>query len=135
MIWAGRFIVAVVLIGAGILKAADPVPVLSLGWFSAWGASWILVAVLPWLEIGCGLLLLSDLPVRWTAVPATMLCSGFLVVTLTRLLVEGVSQECGCFGVLSAPLDQWHLVGVALLAALSCQLWWSGRARPRITPS
>jgi len=135
MIWLTRALVAIVLIASGILKAADPAPVLVISWLGDQPVARSLIGLIAWVEILAGLLLLSELPLRWSAVPAALLCLGFVLITAIRLAVEGTLPDCGCFGVLSAPLDQWHLAGVAVLAALSCHLWWAGRARPRITPA
>lgn len=126
MTWTLRFIVAAALIGAGVLKAADPVPTLGHGWYSGWAATWFAVRALPWIEIAAGLVLLSELPLRWSALPAAAMCLAFVAVTAARLVFEGVAEDCGCFGVLAAPLDQWHLAVVVLLAAASLWLWWRG---------
>jgi len=136
MSWAARFVLAAVLIGAGVLKAADPVPVLPQGWWGGWSATWMIMRLLPWIEILAGLLLFSELPVRWTAWPAVVLFLGFVAVTLLRLVNEGPSADCGCFGVLAAPLDQWHLVGNVVLLGLAGWLAWNARrGAVRVSPS
>ena len=54
-------------------------------------------AVLPYLEIGLGLLLVLGMVVRWTAVAAAVLLVVFIGGVIS-VAVRGLSIDCGCFG-------------------------------------
>jgi uncharacterized membrane protein YphA (DoxX/SURF4 family) len=95
-----RFILAGVLLAAGILKAIDPAGSVAavrayelvpspLATPIGWG--------LPFLDIGLGRLLLVGLHTR-----AAVILSAFLLATLLAAVISvaarGLSIDCGCFG-------------------------------------
>jgi len=102
-VWAStlsRFVVAGVLLAAGISKAVDPsgtvaavrayelVPpplVTPIGWG------------LPFLEIGLGLLLAVGLHTRAAAISTAVLFATLLAAVIS-VAARGLSIDCGCFG-------------------------------------
>jgi len=53
--------------------------------------------ILPWLEIGAGLLLILGFAVRYSAIFGTALMLIF-VVAIGQAWARGLSIDCGCFG-------------------------------------
>jgi uncharacterized membrane protein YphA (DoxX/SURF4 family) len=102
-VWAStlaRFVVAGVLLAAGVSKAVDPsgtvaavrayelVPpplVTPIGWG------------LPFLEIGLGLLLAVGLHTRAAAISSAVLFATLLAAVVS-VAARGLSIDCGCFG-------------------------------------
>jgi uncharacterized membrane protein YphA (DoxX/SURF4 family) len=102
-VWAStlaRFVVAGVLLAAGVSKAVDPsgtvaavrayelVPpplVTPIGWG------------LPFLEIGLGLLLAVGLHTRAAAISSAVLFATLLAAVIS-VAARGLSIDCGCFG-------------------------------------
>lgn len=54
-------------------------------------------ALLPWIEIGVGLLLLLGLFVRFAGV-ATVVLSGLFIAGMAQAKARGLAIDCGCFG-------------------------------------
>ena len=84
---------------AGVLKATDPVAfagqvanyqLLPYAW------NYLVAALLPSLEILCGLLLLLNRWVRSAALVLGLLNLVF-IFALASLLVRGIDIDCGCF--------------------------------------
>jgi uncharacterized membrane protein YphA (DoxX/SURF4 family) len=61
------------------------------------GAVGAVAAVLPWIEIALGLLLLAGIGTRIVAVLSALLLMVF-VAGVTQAWVRGLSIDCGCFG-------------------------------------
>ena len=57
----------------------------------------ILGIILPWLEIGAGLLLILGFAVRYSAIFGTALMLIF-VIAISQAWARGLSIDCGCFG-------------------------------------
>ena len=53
--------------------------------------------ILPWLEIGAGLLLILGFAVRYSAIFGTALMLIF-VIAISQAWARGLSIDCGCFG-------------------------------------
>ena len=138
--WLVRFFLALVLGGvfvyAGALKAWDPVKFASdIQNFHilSWRLGVRLAFYLPWLEIVCGLALLTG----WLRTGAVGILSAlmmlFIAVTIAAR-VRGIDLDCGCFGSATKNLPfRWHLViDFALLVALL--VLWSpvGRLSVRV---
>ena len=94
-----RLLLAGIFLYAGVLKAEDPIAfagqvanyqLLPYAW------NYLVAAILPYLEILCGLLLVLN---QWVK-PSTLLL-GLLnlvfMVALTSLIVRGIDIDCGCF--------------------------------------
>lgn len=130
-----RGLVAVPLIVAGVLKLADPAPTIP-ALFSGVPAIFELLALLSWSEIAVGMLLISEAPARWGAVPAAGLTFGFAIVSAWRLAGGGAGEDCGCFGSIRAGLSSWHVLGnIALCALAVCLVVRGSRYGRPITPS
>jgi len=59
--------------------------------------NYLVAAVLPWLELFCGILLVTG----WRARPAAMLIALlnlFFIVALAAAMARGLDVDCGCFG-------------------------------------
>ncbi|HEX9779374.1 MAG TPA: MauE/DoxX family redox-associated membrane protein [Geopsychrobacteraceae bacterium] len=94
-----RLLLGGIFLYAGMLKAADPVAfagqvanyqLLPYAW------NYLTAALLPYLEILCGLLLLLN---RWVR-PATLVLGVLnlvFIAALASLIVRGIDIDCGCF--------------------------------------
>jgi uncharacterized membrane protein YphA (DoxX/SURF4 family) len=84
---------------AGIIKIADPVAV--AGSVAAYRilpyfGNYLAAAVIPWLEVICGILLITGWRTRGAA--AMVLILNLLFMTaLASSLVRGLDIDCGCF--------------------------------------
>lgn len=101
--WVGlvaRLVVAAVFLVSGWLKAVDlqetRIAVRSYQIFSTSVADTI-AAVLPFLELAVGLLLLVGMATRLAAVLAAVLFVVF-IAGVVSVAVRGLSIDCGCFG-------------------------------------
>ena len=72
--------------------------------------------VVPWLELGVGILLLFGIRLRWTAALASAILGLFFTVMVVSYL-RGLGIDCGCFGVGEALTGKTLLRDGTLLAA------------------
>ena len=56
-----------------------------------------IAAILPWLEIGVGLLLVLGLFVRFAGL-ATVVLAAVFIAALSQAKARGLAIDCGCFG-------------------------------------
>ena len=95
-----RLGLAAVWLVSGVLKALDPdmtyVAVRSYDVLPRAGVA-VVAAVLPWLEIALGLLLLAGVATRLLAAASAGLLLVF-VAGVTQAWARGLSIDCGCFG-------------------------------------
>lgn len=56
-----------------------------------------IAAVLPWLEVGIGILLLLGLFVRFAGI-ATAVFAAIFIAALSQAKARGLAIDCGCFG-------------------------------------
>jgi uncharacterized membrane protein YphA (DoxX/SURF4 family) len=76
------------------------------------------IAVLPWVELVLGALLVVQLGRPWSALAALGLLGAFTGLILVRLS-EGRRPACACFGAWSAkPLGAGHVVRNLVLIAI-----------------
>jgi uncharacterized membrane protein YphA (DoxX/SURF4 family) len=89
-----------VLLYAGYLKAFSPdksmMAVRAYELLPIWLAN-IFGIVLPWLEIGAGVLLIVGIAVRYMAIFGSALMITF-VIAIFQAWARGLSIDCGCFG-------------------------------------
>jgi len=89
-----------VLIYAGYIKAFTPdksmMAVRAYEILPIWLAN-IMGIVLPWLEMGAGLLLIAGIAVRFVAIFGAALMIAF-IIAIAQAWVRGLSIDCGCFG-------------------------------------
>lgn len=57
----------------------------------------IVASLLPWIEIGVGVLLILGLFVRFAGIATAVLASVF-IVALVQAKARGLAIDCGCFG-------------------------------------
>ncbi len=81
----------------------------------------LLAAILPYVEILAGLLLLTGSRVRASALLLGSLSLVFMVV-LATVIARGLQIDCGCFGAADSTPPAaalWRNAGILLLAALT----------------
>lgn len=129
-------IIGAVFIYAGALKVWDPIKFatdISNFKILSWPLGMRLAFYLPWLEILCGLALVTGWMRRGGVGILTGLTMIFIVATIAAK-ARGIDLECGCFGSATKGLSfTWHLViDLAILAGLVA-LWFlpQGRLRER----
>ncbi|MHA6631551.1 MauE/DoxX family redox-associated membrane protein [Pseudonocardia sichuanensis] len=95
-----RLGLAAVWLISGGLKAADPdqtyVAVRAYDVLPTAGVE-VVAALLPWLELALGLLLVAGIGTRLVAVLSAVLLLAF-VAGVTQAWARGLSIDCGCFG-------------------------------------
>lgn len=101
--WIGlfaRLILGGVLLVAGYLKAFSPdksmMAVRAYELLPIWLAN-VLGIILPWLEIGAGLLLIIGVAIRYAAIFGSALMVLF-IIAIAQAWARGLSIDCGCFG-------------------------------------
>ena len=134
---AARLVLGAVLVVAGAVKVADPqasvaavraYQLLPAGPDTAvgWG--------LPFLELVLGLLLLTGIAVRPTAVATAALLAVFVAVVASAA-ARGLSIDCGCFGG-GGPVPPGQTAYAAEivrdLALLAAALWLVARPQSRL---
>lgn len=89
----------------------------------------LLAVVLPWVEVACGLLLLSGQWVRSAALVSAFLLVVF-VIAVSVTLVRGLDISCGCFNTNEGRRIGLKLLGEdLLLLVMSFALILKGRDR------
>ena len=101
--WVGllaRLVLGGVLLLAGYLKAFSPdksqMAVRAYEILPVSVANFLGI-ILPWLEIGAGLLLLVGLGIRYASIFGSVLMLIF-VIAISQAWARGLSIDCGCFG-------------------------------------
>ena len=89
-----------VLLYAGYLKAFSPdksmMAVRAYELLPIWLANAFGI-ILPWLEMGAGLLLIVGVAVRYAAIFGAVLMVAF-IIAIAQAWARGLSIDCGCFG-------------------------------------
>jgi uncharacterized membrane protein YphA (DoxX/SURF4 family) len=89
-----------VLLYAGYLKAFTPdksmMAVRAYELLPSWLANAFGI-ILPWLEMGAGLLLIIGVAVRYAAIFGAVLMVAF-IIAIAQAWARGLSIDCGCFG-------------------------------------
>ena len=121
-------LIGTVFVYAGGLKAWDPVKFagdIQNFHILSWPLGIRLAFYLPWLEILCGLALITGWLRSGGIGILTLLVLVFIAVTIAAK-VRGINLDCGCFGSAMKTLPfAWHLaMDFALLAGL-LGLWFS----------
>jgi uncharacterized membrane protein YphA (DoxX/SURF4 family) len=115
-------VVAAVVLGAVFVVAGGS----KLAAASAWraqatglGVAPAVAAVVPWIELAVGALLIVQIGEPWPAVAALVLLVAFSLLIAVHL-ARGRRPPCACFGALSArPIGPGHLARNAIFAALA----------------
>ena len=89
-----------VLLYAGYLKAFTPdksmMAVRAYELLPIWLANAFGI-ILPWLEMGAGLILIVGVAVRYAAIFGSVLMVAF-IIAIAQAWARGLSIDCGCFG-------------------------------------
>lgn len=118
-----RVILGGVFIWAGILKISNPLgfaqDIANYQTFPQ-AVSFFLALTLPWIEVICGVLVITGLSKRSSSLILSGLLVGFLIL-IAVTMVRGIDVECGCFGSLSRTVDFKLLLtdGALLFLALN----------------
>ena len=111
---------------AGIVKVIDPVEFardIDNYKMLPWPIGVWLALYLPWLEIFCGLALITRVFYRGSVFIVTGLMSVFIVASIVAK-ARGLDVSCGCFGHASTYLNfSWHLALDFLLLGGLLLLW------------
>ena len=95
-----RAVPAALFLWAGLAKAFDRQgSILAVGSYEVLpdGAIRLVAAILPWVEIGVGLLLVLGLFVRFAGI-ATAFLGVLFVAAMVQAKARGLQIDCGCFG-------------------------------------
>lgn len=119
---AFRLIVGGAFFAAGLLKVGDPLEFaqnIKNFRIVSHEASFLTALILPWIEILCGAMLITGILRRPSALLASGLLIGFIIL-VGITMARGIDTDCGCFGSLSHRADWWLLLqdGVLLLMSL-----------------
>ena len=123
-------VIGALFVYAGAVKVVDPVEFardIDNYKMLPWRAAASLALFLPWLEILCGLALITRVLYRGSLFIVTSLMTVFIIVSIVAK-ARGLDVSCGCFGHASQYLNfSWHLaLDFALLAGLG--LLWLGQS-------
>lgn len=127
MAWrVAAFIIGGLFIYAGVVKVLDPVEFagdIDNYKVLPWPVGVRLAFYLPWLEILCGLALITGILYRGGVFILTALMFVFIVATIVAK-ARGLDISCGCFGHASQYLSfAWHLALDFLLFGGLLLLW------------
>ncbi len=128
-------IIGALFIYAGLLKALDPITfAIDIDNYKIlpWPIGVRLAFYLPWLEIFCGLALITRRLYLGGLSILTMLIAVFITAAIVDK-IRGIDISCGCFGHVSDQLSfAWHMVLDFVIFAAVVALWrWDGR-NPRV---
>ncbi len=119
-------IVGALFVYAGAVKVLDPVGFagdIENYKMMPWPIGVRLAFYLPWLEILCGLALITRFLYRGGLLILTALMAVFVVATIVAKM-RGLDISCGCFGHASKYLSfAWHLALDFVLVAALLFLW------------
>jgi putative oxidoreductase len=119
-------LIGALFIYAGAVKIIDPVEFardIDNYKMLPWPADVWLALYLPWLEIFCGLALITRVLYRGSVFIVTGLMTLFIVASIAAK-ARGLDVSCGCFGHASKYLNfSWHLALDFLLLGGLLLLW------------
>jgi uncharacterized membrane protein YphA (DoxX/SURF4 family) len=119
-------LIGALFIYAGVVKIIDPVEFardIDNYKMLPWSAGVWLALYLPWLEILCGLALITRVLYRGSVFIVTSLMTLFIVASIVAK-ARGLDVSCGCFGHASKYLNfSWHLALDFLLLGGLLLLW------------
>ena len=126
-------VVGLLFIYAGGIKVLDPVEFardIDNYKFLPWRLGVWLALYLPWLEVFCGLALITRILYRGSVFLVTALMSVFIIASIVAK-ARGLDVSCGCFGHASKYLNfSWHLaLDFLLLGGLL--LLWTAQSAPK----
>src|SRR3954466_10909260 len=111
---------------AGVVKVIEPVEFardIDNYKMLPWRLGVLLALYLPWLEVFCGLALITRVLYRGSLFIVTALMTFFIVASIVAK-ARGLDVSCGCFGHASKYLNfSWHLALDFLLLGGLLLLW------------
>ena len=121
-----RLTVGGLFIWAGIIKITNP-----LGFAQdianylifPQSVSFLLAIFLPWVEVICGVFVLTGLFLRSSSGLLSCLLIGFLILIIVTM-IRGINVECGCFGSLSSQVDYKLLLTDCTLLFFSLNIFF-----------
>jgi putative oxidoreductase len=127
--WAvrlARLVIGATFVYAGVVKTLSPIRFMSdihNYRLLPWSMAVALAFYLPWLEIVCGLALLTARLYR-AAIVLLIGVNIIFIVASASARIRGIDISCGCFGHLSNNLSfSWHLGLNMVLLVLLLALW------------
>jgi putative oxidoreductase len=126
-----RIVLGGVFLYAGGLKITDPAAfagsVAAYKLIPTFG-NYLVAATLPWVEVLCGLLLITGYRVRAGAT-LILLMNLVFVVALTSAIIRGLDIDCGCFRQGGPKTSPWIalLRDLAFIAGIVVLLWLDKR--------
>lgn len=119
-------IIGALFVYAGVVKIIDPVEFardIDNYKMLPWSIGIGLALYLPWLEIFCGLALITGILFRGSVFIVTALMAVFIAASIVAK-ARGLDVSCGCFGHASKYLNfSWHLALDFLLLGALLLLW------------
>ncbi len=130
---AVRIALGLVFVYAGILKIIDPVAF--AGSVAAYkilpyGLNYLVAAILPWVEVICGALLVTGYRVRAAACIIIAMNLVFMVA-LASTIVRGLDIDCGCFRQGGEKTPAWMAILRDVLFLIGA-IFLAGRAEKKI---
>ena len=122
-----RLVVGGVFIWAGVLKIINPLDFAqNIANYRAFPrfVSFFLALILPWIEVFCGILVISGLFKRSGALVLSVMTGCFLVLIAVTIL-RGINIDCGCFGPLSSRVDYKLILTDFILLFFSINIFLS----------
>jgi len=125
VIFVFRLVVGGVFIWAGITKIFDPLgfaqDIADYKAFPRW-LSFFSALFLPWVEVFCGICLISGIFPKASALLLSVLLVSFLVL-IAVTIGRGIDIDCGCFGGWSQKVDFPLVFSDALLLFFSLNIF------------
>ena len=128
-----RLILGGVFIWAGIIKIINPLVFaqdISNYQVFPQSISFFLALFLPWIEIICGVFVLTGLFLRSSSAFLTCLLAGFLILIFVTL-IRGIDVECGCFGSLGRQVDYKLLLTDSALLFFALNIFFYRKPLPK----
>ena len=128
-----RLILGGVFIWAGIIKITNP-----LGFAQDIAnyqvlpnsLSFFLALFLPWIEVICGVFIITGLFLRSSSFFLSCILAGFLFLILVTM-IRGIDVECGCFGSLSRKVDYKLLLTDSALLFFSLNIFFYRKSQAK----
>lgn len=125
IIFIFRFILGGIFIWSGVMKIVDPLGFAqNIAHYNLFPQtiSFFLGLILPWIELFCGLFLITGLFLQASSFLLSALLFSFIILIGTTIL-RGVNIDCGCFGALSLKTNFKLLLTDILLLFLALNIF------------
>jgi putative oxidoreductase len=108
-----RLVLGGIFLYAGFTKIGDPTAfagAIASYRILPYLGNYLVAAILPWLEVLCGLLLITDYRTRAAASCVAILNLVFMAA-LVSTIVRGLDIDCGCFSKTGEKTSAWTALG------------------------